>query len=484
MSIKQLKNYINGEWVTSKATEYHDVMNPALDEPIAQVPLSTADEANEAVAAAKAAFWSWRTTPPITRARYMFRLKQALEENFEELAQSVVMENGKTIDEARGEVRRTIENVEVACGIPSLMMGYNAEDVAQEIDSAVVKVPLGVVVHFAPFNFPAMVPYWFIPYAIATGNTVVLKPSSQTPITQNKMTVILDEIGLPPGVVNLVNGSHSVADALMENPDVKAVTFVGSTPVGKYIYKKSCENGKRVIVQGGAKNALVVMPDCNLEKTVAAIVTSACGCAGERCLAGSLVLAVGNIYEPLKEALTQAFKALRVGYGLNEDTQMGPVISKKALNKIVGYIDGAVKEGGKLLTDGRGIKVEGYPNGYFVGPTLIDNVTPDMTIAKEEVFGPVLGIIRVNDLEECYEIIDNIPYGNAASIFTQNGKAAREFQYRVEAGNIGINIGIAAPIAFLPFGGMRDSFFGVLHGQGQDAINFFTDSKVVITRWL
>jgi len=483
MVINQLQNYINGEWITSKTTEYRDIMNPALDEPIAQVPLSTVDEVNEAVAAAKEAFWSWRSTPPITRARYMFRLKQALEENFEDLAQTVVMENGKTIDEARGEVRRAIENVDVACGIPSLMMGYNAEDVAQEIDSTAVKVPLGVVAHFAPFNFPAMVPYWFIPYAIVTGNTVVLKPSSQTPVAQNKMMAILDEIGLPPSVMNLVNGSHSVADVLMEHPTVKAITFVGSTPVGKYVYKKSCENGKRAIVQGGAKNALVVMPDCNLEKTVAAITTSTCGCAGERCLAGSLVLAVGRIYEPLKESLTRSFKALRVGYGLNEDTQMGPVISKKALAKIVSYIDGAVKEGGKLLTDGRGIKVEGYPKGYFVGPTLIDNVTPEMTIAREEVFGPVLSIIQVKNLEECYEIIDNIPYGNAASIFTQSGKVAREFQYRVEAGNIGINIGIAAPIAFFPFGGMRDSFFGVLHGQGQDAINFFTDTKVIITRW-
>jgi malonate-semialdehyde dehydrogenase (acetylating)/methylmalonate-semialdehyde dehydrogenase len=483
MEPKVLKNYVGGEWVASEAPDARDVVNPATAEVLARVPMSTAREACEAVDAAQEAFWAWRCTPPITRARYMFRLKALMEENFEKIAELNTLENGKTIDESRGEVRRAIENVDVACGIPSLMMGYNAEDIAEGIDSFALRQPLGVFVHLAPFNFPAMVPYWFIPYALATGNTFVLKPSSQTPMTQNFLARLLEETELPEGVFNLVNGSAEVAEALMSHPKVKGVTFVGSTPVGKHVYAFSAKYGKRAIVQGGAKNFLVVMPDADIPRTVAAILTSAFGCAGQRCLAGSVILAVGKAYDDLVPPLVEAASRLKVGYGLDQATQMGPVVSAAARDKVVGYIDAGVAEGARLLLDGRGIVVPGYEKGCFVGPTIFDRVTPEMTIAKDEIFGPVLGITQVDSLEQCYDIIAASPFGNAASVFTSSGKVAREFAYRVECGNIGVNIGIAAPIAFFPFGGMKDSFFGTLHGQGQDAIRFFTDEKVVLSRW-
>lgn len=478
-----LKNYIGGEWVASTSSELLDVHNPATDEVIARVPLSTADEVNRAVAAAKEAFQEWRETPAVVRSRYMFRLKALMEEHFEDLARTVTTEHGKIIDEARGEVRRAIENVEVAAGIPSLMMGYNAEDIAAGIDEECVLQPVGVFCCVAPFNFPAMVPFWFLPYAVACGNTYIVKPSEICPISQNRLFELLDEADFPPGVVNLVNGSKGVVDALLTHPDVAGVSFVGSTPVGKYIYATAAANGKRAQCQAGAKNALVVMPDAALDSTVAAILTSAFGTAGQRCLAGALVLAVGESYEPLKAKLVEAAKRIKVGDGLDESVQMGPVVSRKALERILGYIEKGVQEGAELLLDGRKVAVAGNPNGYFVGPTIFDRVRPEMTIARDEIFGPVLGIIPVATFDEALAIIEAIPYGNAASIFTSSGKWAREFKYRVRCGNIGINIGIAAPIATFPFAGMKQSFFGDLHGQGRDAIQFFTDRKVVISRW-
>ena len=483
MTIKALQNYIDGEWVDSKSSRWLDVHNPATDEVIARVPLSSADEVHAAVKAAKDAFQDWRETTPFTRSRYLFRMKNAMEERFEELAQAIVLEHGKIIDEARGEVRRGIENVEVAAGVPSLMMGYNMEDVSHGIDEECVYQPAGVFCCVAPFNFPNMVPLWFLPYAIACGNTYIVKPSERCPISQNLLFEILDEIDIPPGVVNLVNGDKEAVDALLEHPDVKGLSFVGSTPVGRYLYAKAAEHGKRAQCQAGAKNCLVVMPDADLKATVASMMTSAFGTAGQRCLAGALVVAVGEVYEPLKDALVESAKRIRVGYGMDETVQMGPVISKEALQKIIGYIEKGLEEGATLLLDGRGIEVEGYPNGYFLGPTIFTDVTPEMTIAREEIFGPVLGIIRVRNFDEALEVIHSSPYGNAASIFTSSGKWGREFKYRVEAGNIGINIGIAAPIASFPFSGMKDSFFGDLHGQGRDAIEFFTERKVVITRW-
>ncbi len=483
MTIKALQNYIDGEWVDSKSSRWLDVHNPATDEVIARVPLSSANEVHAAVKAAKDAFQDWRETTPFTRSRYLFRMKNAMEERFEELAQAIVLEHGKIIDEARGEVRRGIENVEVAAGVPSLMMGYNMEDVSHGIDEECVYQPAGVFCCVAPFNFPNMVPLWFLPYAIACGNTYIVKPSERCPISQNLLFEILDEIDIPPGVVNLVNGDKEAVDALLEHPDVKGLSFVGSTPVGRYLYAKAAEHGKRAQCQAGAKNCLVVMPDADLKATVASMMTSAFGTAGQRCLAGALVVAVGEVYEPLKDALVESAKRIRVGYGMDETVQMGPVISKEALQKIIGYIEKGLEEGATLLLDGRGIEVEGYPNGYFLGPTIFTDVTPEMTIAREEIFGPVLGIIRVRNFDEALEVIHSSPYGNAASIFTSSGKWGREFKYRVEAGNIGINIGIAAPIASFPFSGMKDSFFGDLHGQGRDAIEFFTERKVVITRW-
>lgn len=483
MEYGKLKNYIGGEWVESQSDEVLDVGNPATGEVIAQVPLSTVEEVNRAVSAAAEAFQEWRETPSLVRARYMLRLKVLMEEHFEDLACAIVKEHGKIIDEARGEVRRAIENVEVAASVPSLMMGYNAEDIAAGIDEECVLQPVGVFCCVAPFNFPAMVPFWFLPYAVACGNTYIVKPSEVCPVSQNRLYEMLDEVDFPPGVVNLVHGAKGVVDALLTHPDVVGISFVGSTPVGKYIYSTAAANGKRAQCQAGAKNCLVVMPDAVLDRTVAAILTSAFGTAGQRCLSGALVLAVGEVYEPLKARLVEAASRLTIGDGLDEATQMGPVVSQKSLDRILGYVEKGVEEGAELILDGRGVQVEGYPSGHFIGPNIFDQVKPDMVIAREEIFGPVLGIIAVADFEEALAIIKGIPYGNAASLFTTSGKWAREFKYRLPCGNIGINIGVAAPIATFPFAGMKDSFFGDLHGQGRDAIQFFTDRKVVITRW-
>ncbi|MCK4724873.1 MAG: CoA-acylating methylmalonate-semialdehyde dehydrogenase [Anaerolineales bacterium] len=483
MTTRVLENYVDGEWVKSDAADLLDVRNPATDEVIAKVPISTTKEVNQAVEAAQYAFGEWRETPPYTRARYMFELKNIMEDRFEDLAQTLVREHGKIIDEARGEVRRAIENVEVAGGVPSLMMGYNMEDVAQGIDEECLYQPLGVYCCVAPFNFPAMVPWWFLPYAVACGNTYIVKPSELCPMSQNLLFEMLDEADFPPGVVNLVNGDKTAVNALADHPQVKGLSFVGSTPVARLLYTKFASNGKRVQCQGGAKNSLVVMPDADVERTVASILTSAFGTAGQRCLAGSLVITVGDIYEPLVKQLVTSAEQMKVGNGLDESVQMGPVVSKAALDKILKYVDQGEKEGGRILLDGRNVQVDGYANGAFIGPTIFTDVTPSMTIAREEIFGPVLGIIRAEDFDQAVDIIHESPFGNAASLFTGSGKWAREFKYRVQAGNIGVNIGIAAPIASFPFAGQKDSFFGDLHGQGMDAIHFFTDRKVVISRW-
>lgn len=479
-----LKNYINGEWVESTTDKLLDIENPSTGEIIGKVPMSTADETKAAVEAAYDAWWSWRETPPITRARLFFKLKELLEQNFEEISRIMVQEQGKTIDEARGEMRRTIENVEVAAGIPSLMMGYNLEDGAAEgIDEDAVISPLGVFAAICPFNFPAMIPYWFWPYAVAAGDTYIVKPSSQVPITQQYLTRLVEKAGFPPGVFNIVNGSHEVSDTLMEHPKVKGISFVGSTPVAKYVYKHSAEYGKRVQAQGGAKNSLVVMPDAVLDRTIPNMLASFYGCAGQRCLAGSNLVAVGDVADRLLHKFVEAAKKIKMGYGLDESVNMGPVISAKAKKKVIDYIDGAERDGAKVILDGRNVKVPGYEKGHFVGPTVIDGVTPDMTIAKEEIFGPVVSFLRMNSLDEAIDFIHSSPFGNAASIYTQSGKWAREFRYRCQCGNIGINVGIVAAMAYFPFAGYKDSFFGDLHGQGRDAIMFFTDRKVVITRW-
>lgn len=478
-----IKNYVNGEWIDSSG-KLMDIENPSTAGIIGKVPMSTREETKAAIDAAHEAWWSWRETPPITRARLMFRLKELMEQHFEDVARIMVQEQGKTIDEARGETRRTIENVEVAAGIPSLMMGYNLEDGAAEgIDEDAVISPLGVFGCICPFNFPAMIPYWFWPYAVATGNTYVMKPSSQVPLTQNYLTKLVGEAGFPPGVLNLVNGSHEVSDTLMEHPKVKGISFVGSSPVAKYIYKHSAEYGKRVQAQGGAKNSLVVMPDAVLDRTVQNMLASYYGCAGQRCLAGSNLIAVGSIADSLLKKWVEGTKRIRMGYGLDESVNMGPVVSAKAKKKVIEYIDGAEKEGAKVIVDGRKATVPGYEKGHFVGPTVVDQVTPDMTIAKDEVFGPVVSYLRMDSIDEAIEFIHKSPFGNAASVYTQSGKTARDFRYKCQCGNIGINVGIVAAMAYFPFAGYKDSFFGDLHGQGQDAVKFFTDRKVVITRW-
>ncbi len=481
---KTLKNYIGGAWIESDATQNIPVNNPATCETIAYVPDGTRADVDRAVRAAADAFDEWRSTPILSRVQYMYRFKTLLEDRFEELASMVVQENGKTRDEARGEVRRGIESVDFATHVPSLMRGYTLEDISSGIDETAERQPIGVFAAITPFNFPFMVPLWFLPVAITCGNTYVIKPSPQTPVSMDLLFDVLDELGLPEGVVNLVHGSTEASTAVMEHPLVRGVSFVGSTPVARIVYETCAKHGKRVQAQGGAKNYIAVMPDANIPASVSNIMGSAFGCSGQRCLAGSVVVAVGDAYEPLKDALISKAASLRVGYGMDESTQMGTVISAQARERIEGMITSAAAEGASLALDGRGITIDGFDQGSFVGPTILDGVTADMNIAREEVFGPVLALIRVDDFDAAVDLINSSRYGNAASIFTNSGKDAREFKYRVQAGNIGINVGVAAASASFPFGGQKDSFFGDLHGQGPDAIDFFTDRKIVIERWI
>ena len=483
--IPVIRNYVNGEWVASKSTKTLDIVNPATTEVIARVPMSTKEEVEEAIRYAKEAYEEWRETPALTRARYMFTLKNLMEEHFEGVSQILTKEHGKTMDESRGEIRRAIECVEHAAGIPTLMMGYNLEAIAPGLDEECILQPLGVFACLPPSNFPGMIPFWFLPYAVACGNTYIVKPSSEVPLTMNKMAELIDEAGFPPGVVNIVNGSRDVSDSLLQNPDVKGVSFVGSTPVARYVYTTATAHGKRAQCQGGAKNFLLVMPDAPLDKIMPAIMNSVYGCAGQRCLAGANVVAVGDdaFYEQLKKRLVESAKATKIGYGLDEAVQMGPLRSKAAKDKVLSYIETGLKEGAKLILDGRNIKVPGYENGYFIGPTIFDNVDAKSKIGAEEIFGPVMCLIRAKDFDDALRMIHENPYGNAASIFTSSGKWAREFKHRVQVGDVGINIGIAAPVAYFPFSGWKDSFFGDLHGQGHDAVNFFTERKVAISRW-
>ncbi len=491
--VLQLKNHINGEWVTSKGS-IEDVINPATGKTIAKVPISTKEEINEAVVTAQEAYPDWRRTPPLARVRCLFRMKELMEENFEELSRIQTMEHGKTIDESRGETRRGIENVEVATGIPTLMMGYNLEDIASGIDEYLIRQPLGVFGIIGPFNFPFMVPLWFIPYALATGNTIVVKPSSEDPISQIKIAELAEEAGFPAGVYNLVNGGRTVVNGMLDHPDIKGICFVGSTPVGRdVIYKRSGETGKRCIAQAGAKNFTLVMPDADIPGTVAACLTSFFGNTGQRCLAGANLLPVGEglsdaeydaFYKKIVETFIEAAARIRMGYGLDDKVQMGPVRDGKKKQSIVRYIEKGIAEGATLRLDGREPKIIGdYPLDAFIGPTVFEGVTAGMTIAKEEIFGPVASIMRARNFNQAIDMIHASPFGNTAVIFTQSGKWAREFQYRVVAGNIGINVAIAAPMAFFPFSGMKDSFFGTLHGQGMESIRFFTESKVVVQRW-
>jgi len=483
----KLRNFIDGEWVDARSGDVVDVVNPATCKTIAQAAMSTAEDVDSAVEAAKSAFDEWKHTTPPARARRLFALKELLEDNFEELSRIQTMEHGKTIDESRGETRRGIENVEVAAGIPSLMMGYNLENVATGIDEYAIQQPVGVFCCIPPFNFPFMVPLWFIPYALATGNTFIVKPSPSDPLAQVKLCELIDEAGFPPGVFNLVHGGAEVATALLEHPDVVGVTFVGSTPIARTVYRKCGETGKRVIAQGGAKNFIVVMPDANIDRTIAALMTSFFGCTGQRCLSGANAIVVGEddaFYADFVQHFVDAAASIKIGYGLDESVQMGPLQSADKKERVLGYIEAGIEEGAKLSLDGRNPEIAGdYPEACFLGPSVFEDVRPSMRIAREEIFGPVASILRARDMDEALDLIHASPFGNAASIFTSSGKPAREFQHRVQCGNVGINIGVAAPMAYFPFSGVKDSFFGVLHGQGRDAVRFFTESKVVIQRW-
>ncbi|MFC1860021.1 CoA-acylating methylmalonate-semialdehyde dehydrogenase [Chloroflexota bacterium] len=488
IGVPLVKNFINGEWVESKG-EIRDVVNPAKCKVIAKVPISTKDELDAAVEAAKAAFPDWRRTTPVARARCLFRLKGLLEEHFEEVSRVQTQEHGKTIDESRGETRRGIENVEVACGIPTLMMGYNLEDIATGIDEYLIRQPLGVFGIISPFNFPFMIPLWSAPYAIATGNCVVIKPSSEVPLSQMKIAELVDEAGFPPGVWNVVNGGRTVVNGMLDHQDIQGIAFVGSTPTAKdVIYKRCGETGKRVLAQGGAKNFMVIMPDTNVSMTIPALMTSFFGNTGQRCLSGANLVIVGNddnFYNSFMKAVTETASKISIGYGLDESTQMGPVRDKEKKETILKYIEGGIQQGAKIRLDGRE-KVKtlaDYPPTCFLGATIFENVTPDMKIGSEEIFGPVMSVMRAKSLDEAIEMCNANPFGNGNAIFTSSGKSAREFQYGITSGNVGINIGIVAPMAFFPFSGMKDSFFGILHTQGQEAVRFFTESKVVIQRW-
>lgn len=485
--VNKIKNYVDGDWVESTSEEYRDIINPATLKTVAKVPLGNAEDIKAAVDAASEAFPSWRRTTPLTRSRYFFRLKQLMEDNFETMARVCTMEHGKIIDESRGEVRRGIENVEVAAGIPSLMMGYNLEDISRGIDEILIKQPLGVFSCIAPYNFPFMVPLWFLPTAVATGNTYVLKPSPWTPLSMMKFMELVDEAGFPPGVINMVNGDVKPVTEILKNPEIKGVSFVGSTKIGRdVIYSKCASMGKRVQAQCGAKNHLIVMPDADIPSTVSSLLSSFFGNTGQRCLAGAnLVLTEEDedFNNKILGLIKKAAATIKMGYGLEEGIQMGPMQAEQRKRGVLGYIETGITEGASLELDGRKFDSSGYPEKCFLGANVFEDVTPDMTIAKEEIFGPVMSVIKVKDLSEAIEITNKSNYGNAASIFTSSGKSGRRFQYDVECGNIGVNVGTAAPMAFFPFSGMKDSFFGDLHGQGKDAVNFFTESKVVIQRW-
>ena len=476
-------NYVAGEWVASDACERLAVTDPATGETLGAVPVSGRGDVDRAVTAAAAAFPAWRRTPVPERARVFFRLKALLDEHHDDLAVRLSREHGKNVAETWGEVQRGIENVEHAAGMPTLMMGDTLEDIARGVDCATVRQPLGVFAVITPYNFPVMIPLWFWPYAVAAGNTVVLKPSEQDPLTHQRVVELAEQAGLPSGVLNVVHGRRETVEALIDHPGVAGVSFVGSSRVAKLVYERAGATGKRVQALGGAKNHMIVLPDADPAMVADAVVGSVFGSAGQRCLAGSVVVGVGDAYEPMREGVLDGAAALKVGRGLDDGVDMGPVISGAHRDRVAAFIDEGEGDGARLLMDGRGVRVPGYPRGHWVGPTVFEDVTPEMPIGREEVFGPVAGLARAASLEAALEMLAKSRYGNAASIFTTSGRAAREFRYRAGISMIGVNIGVAAPMAFFPFGGTRNSFYGDLKAQGRDAVSFFTDQRVVISRW-
>ena len=480
-SAHTLKFFEAGQWVEATGTQ-HPVTNPATGQVIAHVPYATAEDVDRVARKAHAAFLEWREVPVVERVQVLYRYKALLEKHTDEIARILTTENGKTFEDAKLSVKRGIQMVEFACGMPTLMMGDSLENVAKGIDSHSIRQPIGVCAGITPFNFPAMVPMWMFPFAIACGNTFILKPSEKVPMTPTRTAELFEEAGVPAGVYNLIQGDRVAVDALLAHPLVKAISFVGSSPVAKHVYQTAAANGKRVQALGGAKNHLVVMPDANLEKAVEAIMGSAFGAAGERCLAGSVLVPVGKVAEPLLDLLVKKAKSLHVGDGNQPGIEMGPLVTAGHRKRVVGYIEKGVAEGADPICDGREVGCE-HNDGYYVGPTIFDHVDPSMTIAREEIFGPVLSVIRVDSLDDAIRLVNSSPFGNTSAIFTNDGKAAREYTARVEAGMVGVNIGVPAPMAFFPFAGWKQSFFGDLHAHGKDAVAFYTEQKVIMTRW-
>ncbi|MHB8657913.1 MAG: CoA-acylating methylmalonate-semialdehyde dehydrogenase [Solirubrobacteraceae bacterium] len=478
-----LDNYVAGQWTPARAaTDVLDVTNPATGEVLARVPLSGTTDLDAAVRAAREALPEWRAVSTTARARKLFELRQRLLARSDELARSITAEMGKTIGDARAEVARMIEMVEAACAVPTTMQGRILEDVSRNVDAETIRQPVGVCAAIVPFNFPAMVPFWFLPFAIACGNTFVLKPSEQVPLTQQLAFAELDALDLPAGVVNLVNGGREVVEGILDHPGIDAVSFVGSAPVARIVYERAAQAGKRVQALGGAKNHIVVMPDAVIDKTVEGIIGSAFGAAGQRCMAGSVVVTVGDAHEQLMPPLIEATSGLQVGDGREESTDVGPVVSCAARDRIHKWIDRAASDGARIVVDGRGAIPAGS-GGAFVAPTILDEVAPDAPIAQEEVFGPVLAVIRAATLDEAIEIVNNSRFGNGTSIFTESGASVRRYRHEVQAGMVGVNIGVAAPVAFFPFSGWKDSFLGDLHAHGPDAVKFYTREKTVTSRW-
>ena len=480
-----LKNYINGQWIKSLSNESIDVVNPALQEILAKVPYGseTAKDVNKAVEYASASAKEWKNVPVMKRVQVLYQLKSLVEKNIEELAQIITNECGKTKAESLGEIQRAIENIEVACGTPMLMAGDIIEDIASGIDEMMIRQPLGVTACITPFNFPSMIVFWFLPYAIATGNAFIVKPSEKVPMTMMKIFEFLDQLDVPKGLLSLVHGGKDSVDAILEHPEIKAISFVGSTPIARYIYSKGTANGKRVQAQGGAKNPVVILPDADIEMSTKIIADSVYGCAGQRCLAASTIITVDDHKAKIKESIFETVKARTTGYGWDDGIDMGPVITSESKLRIEGLIQLGIDEGAKVLLDGRNTTISGYETGNFLTPTILENVALDKELIKTEIFGPVMSLISMKNIEDALRFVNGGNYGNMACLFTGSGSSARKFRKEANAGNIGINIGVAAPMAQFPFSGWKDSFFGDLHGQGKHAIEFFTQTKVVIERW-
>ncbi len=482
--MKVCRSFVGGEWFAAEAAEAGLVFNPSLGEVIAEVPLGGGELVDQAVRSAHEAFPGWWETPAVDRANVLFRYKALLEKHVDELALSISTEHGKTIPEARGDIRRGIQMVEYACGAPALLMGESLENVARGIDCDSIRQPLGVCVGITPFNFPAMVPLWMFPLALACGNTFILKPSEKVPLTAIRLVELLAEAGLPPGVLNLIHGGRACVDALLTHPLVRAISFVGSTPVARHIFETGTHHGKRVQAAGGAKNFILLMPDATVNETVRGLTEAAFGCAGERCMSGSTAIAIGDAAKHLLPDLVNVAKSMRVGPTFNDpSSQMGPVITAQHRDRVNELIGVGAAEGARVLADGRSVKVAGAPKGFYVGPTILDEIHSDMTVAREEIFGPVLNVYRMDDLDSAIELANKSAYGNGAAIFTNSGRAAREFKHRIRAGMVGINVGVPAAMAFFPFSGWNESFFGDLHLQGREGVAFYTQQKVTTSRW-